>query len=141
MASVADPVTVLVIDDNETNLRLIERIMGLQADAVLLTALDGGAGLELAAERRPDLVLLDLNLPDRHGIDVLGHLREDPATASIPVVICTGDASDDLRRTCLDAGAAAYLTKPFELSELSEIIDQARLGTLPAFVRSDEAST
>jgi CheY-like chemotaxis protein len=136
MACAVPPVTVLVVDDNETNVRLIERIVRLHADAALLTAPDAGAGLELAARHHPDLVLLDINLPDRHGVDVLRHLRADPATASTPVVICTGDASPALRRACFEAGAAAYLTKPFELSEVSEIIEQARLGTLTA-VASD----
>jgi CheY-like chemotaxis protein len=121
-------VTILAIEDNVVNIRLLERIVQNCENAVLLTAIQGRIGLELAGQHHQDLVLLDLNLPDLSGEEVLERLKAGPGTATIPVVICSGDASDAHRRTCLEAGAAAYLTKPLDLDELYRLVEQARRG-------------
>jgi CheY-like chemotaxis protein len=76
----------------------------------------GGLGIDLARLHRPDMVLLDLHLPDMHGADVLDRLRADPRTADIPVVVLTADASPGTMRRLRDAGAHAYLTKPLDVA-------------------------
>ncbi|MGZ4724530.1 MAG: PAS domain S-box protein [Ilumatobacteraceae bacterium] len=119
-------VTILSIEDNVANIRLMERSLQRCHNVVLLTAIQGRLGLEIAIQHQPDLILLDLHLPDLPGETVLQHLRADPATASIPVVICSADASPKQRRECLDRGAAAYLTKPLNLTELFELIERVR---------------
>jgi len=119
-------VTVLAIEDDVANIRLLERAMQRVDHVVLLTAIQGSLGLELAADQRPDLILLDLHLPDIPGETVLERLRADPATAAIPVAVCSGDVSSEQRKSCLDRGAAAYLTKPMRLSELYELVEETR---------------
>jgi PAS domain S-box-containing protein len=120
-------VTVLAIEDNVANIRLLERAMQLRENVVLLTAIQGRLGLELAAQHHPDLILLDLHLPDLPGEIVLQHLCADPATSAIPVVICSADATPNQRQNCLDRGAAAYLTKPLDLVEIFELIENVRV--------------
>jgi PAS domain S-box-containing protein len=122
------PVTVLAIEDNVANIRLLERAMQRCDNVELLTAIQGRLGIEIASEHSPDLVLLDLHLPDMTGMTVLQHLCADPGTASIPVVICSAEASPSQARDCLERGAAGYLTKPFNLAELYEIIEHVRAG-------------
>jgi PAS domain S-box-containing protein len=133
--------TVLAIEDNVTNVRLLERIADRDGNVVLLTAIQGRLGLELAAQHHPDLILLDLHLPDLHGEAVLAELQSDPSTASIPVVVCSGDASTSQRIACLDRGAAAYLAKPFVLTELFEFFDQIRRGEVLARAPDPDAGT
>ena len=87
--------------------------------------MQGSVGLELAREHRPLLVLLDLNLPDLAGEDVLTSLREDPRTARIPVVVVSADATQRQIQRLLSAGASAYLTKPIDVPELLRLVDQA----------------
>src|SRR5690606_25078547 len=83
------PVTVLYIDDSASNREVIGRFAETLSDIQMLVAADGATGLTLAAHRRPDLILLDLNLPDLGGEEVLRELKRDPTTADIPVVITT----------------------------------------------------
>jgi CheY-like chemotaxis protein len=71
----------------------------------------------------PDIILLDLNLPDLHGEEVLNELKADPATAAIPVMVLSADASRGVIHRLLAGGAFAYLTKPVELAELGELLD------------------
>jgi CheY-like chemotaxis protein len=81
-------------------------------------------GLELAREHRPDLIMLDLHLPDIMGEEVLRRLRADPRTASIPVVVITADATRSTVERLRRAGADAYLTKPLDIDEFLETIEQ-----------------
>ena len=118
------PRTVLYIEDNVTNLRLVERILATRAQVTLISALDAKGGLALARGRRPALILLDLDLPDMHGTDVLDRLRAWPDTCDIPVVILTAEAAQASRARLLAAGAIAYLTKPFEMAELLALVDE-----------------
>jgi CheY-like chemotaxis protein len=71
----------------------------------------------------PDIILLDLNLPDLQGEEVLNELKADPATAAIPVIVLSADASRGVIHRLLAGGAFAYLTKPIELAELGELLD------------------
>ena len=90
-------------------------------------ALQGQLGVELAREHTPDLILLDLHLPDISGEEVLARLRSDPRTARIPVVMISADATPSTSERLLRAGAAAFLTKPINVSEFLDTV--ARLLT------------
>ncbi|MGH2721917.1 MAG: response regulator [Actinomycetota bacterium] len=116
--------TLLYIEDNASNLRLIERLVAHRPNIELLSAMEGGLGIELARTHQPDLVLLDLQLPDMQGDQVLAALRSDPSTSSMPVIVLSADATDRQIRRLLDAGAAEYLTKPVNLARLLEVLDE-----------------
>ena len=109
--------TVLYIEDNLINIHLIESIMKRRADVRLISAMQGNLGLEMARIHAPDLILLDLHLPDLSGIQVLKRLQEDARTASIPVVVITADALPGTRRQLMEAGAYAYLNKPIDIKQ------------------------
>ncbi|HEX6676887.1 MAG TPA: ATP-binding protein [Actinomycetes bacterium] len=115
--------TVLYIEDNASNLELVERIVQRRG-ASLISAMRPVLGLELAREHGPDLVLLDLQLPDIPGEEVLRRLQADPRTAGIPVVILSADARPGLVTMLLAAGARAFLTKPIDVGELLGMLDQ-----------------
>jgi CheY-like chemotaxis protein len=115
------PVTVLYIEDEPDNVALVQRVFAGRADVRVVGAGTGLEGLELAAADPPDLVLLDLNLPDIPGEEVLARLRADPSTAIVPVVIASGEAA---ARTgvLLDRGASEVLPKPYDLRRLRGIV-------------------
>jgi PAS domain S-box-containing protein len=117
------PLTVLYIEDNPSNLELVDRIVHRRGMS-LISAMRPVLGIELAREHRPDLVLLDLHLPDMPGEEVLGRLRADDRTAAIPVVVLSADARPSLITRLLEAGARAFLTKPLDVVELLELLDQ-----------------
>ncbi len=119
---------VLYIEDVVANVRLVTEIFKRRPDITLLSAMSGGLGLDLAREHRPDLVMLDVHLPDIGGEEVLRRLRADPATSHIPVVVLSADATEWQRGALLAAGADAYLTKPITVSRLLEIVDGALDG-------------
>jgi CheY-like chemotaxis protein len=119
---------VLCIEDNPANLRLVERILARRAEVRLLSASAPGPGLELAVAHRPCLILLDINLPDMDGYDVMQCLRENPATRDIPVVAVSANAMPkDLARGKA-AGFADYLTKPLDVDRLLRVVDDVVLG-------------
>lgn len=120
----ARPVTVIYIEDNLANLRLIERILALRPHIRLEAAMQGRLGLDLIREHRPELVLLDLNLPDMEGRDVLIEIRADPETRSVPVLVISADASQGQVQRLLDTGATGYLTKPVDVVELLRQVDE-----------------
>ena len=115
--------SVLVIDDVESLLHLIRgALTGYSVD--LITAVDGGSGLELARQLMPDLVLLDLALPVMNGWDVLEHLKSDPDTTDVPVVIVTAHGDSASAAKARDLGAVGFLSKPFRPAELRRAIDR-----------------
>ncbi len=114
----------LHIEDNDANLRLIERICSLRSSIDVVASIHGGLGLELAREHQPFLIVLDLHLPDMHGEDVLHALRQNPETAGIPVVVASADATAGQVQRLIAAGAVAYLTKPVDVTELLTLIDK-----------------
>jgi CheY-like chemotaxis protein len=114
---------VLLIEDNEPNIEVITRLLHNRPDTTLQVAMSGQLGIDLARQHRPDIVLLDLHLPDLSGDDVLARLRADPATATIPVVVLSADATEGSVRRLLASGARAYLTKPLDLAQLTSLLD------------------
>jgi PAS domain S-box-containing protein len=116
--------TLLYIDDNLSNIKLVERVLARRREVRVISAMQGRMGLDLAGEHAPDLIMLDLNLPDMHGLDVLRRLKSDPATADIPVIIVSADATQTQITRLLNSGAAAYITKPFNLKEFLGTIDK-----------------
>ncbi|HVC87916.1 MAG TPA: ATP-binding protein [Gaiellaceae bacterium] len=113
---------VLYIEDTITNVRVIEGVLERRPRVRLLATMFGRLGVELAREHRPDLILLDLHLPDLSGEQVLAELQADPETRAIPVVVLSADATRE-REQLLLAGASAYLTKPIDLLRLLEVLD------------------
>jgi len=128
--------TVLYIEDNASNLELVEQVLNRLPDVTLIPAMRPQLGLDLAEEHHPDLVLLDLHLPDMPGEEVLRRLRANPNTADVPVVILSADARPSQIEHLLDQGARAFLTKPLDVKELLTLLDtmvteRARSGSPP----------
>jgi len=119
----ADPATILYVDDNVPNTRLVERIIERRPHIRLVCTMRGGAAVELAAQHKPRLILLDLHLPDIDGDEVLRLLHEDTRTAAMPVVIVSADAMPKQIERLMLAGATRYLTKPLRVTELLDVID------------------
>jgi PAS domain S-box-containing protein len=113
--------TVLYIEDNASAVALMRDIAALPQGCRLLTAGTGSLGLTLAAHHRPDLVIVDINLPGMNGYEVLRRLRADPETAAIPVVALTGEALPADVEAGRRAGFDDYLTKPFSIQRLMEL--------------------
>jgi two-component system, cell cycle response regulator DivK len=110
---------VLIVDDNEKNRRLAREVLRA-AGLRTIEAADGGAGIALAAERVPDVILLDLQLPDMDGTDVARELAKEARTARIPVVAHSARPYVGNRDRLLEAGFVGYLEKPIEVSEFPE---------------------
>jgi CheY-like chemotaxis protein len=123
--------TVLCIEDNLANSRLIERILAQRNNIDVLFATEGGEGLSKAREREPDLILLDLNLPDQHGSEVLRSLQQDERTENVPVVIISADATGTQIERLLSAGARNYLTKPIDVARFLHTVDEILDGPQP----------
>jgi CheY-like chemotaxis protein len=117
------PHSVLYIEDNPANLRLVEEIVRFRPDLELLSAPDGPGGLALARARRPEVILMDLNLPGMSGFEVLERLRADPLTAAIPVLALSANAMQHDVERGLAAGFARYITKPIDIDKFNEAID------------------
>jgi PAS domain S-box-containing protein len=115
--------TILYVEDNLSNLTLVQRIVSLRAEIELIPAMQGGLALELARSHRPDLILLDLHLPDIQGDEVLRQLRSDPEFRDTPVVILSADATKGQPDKLMALGALAYLTKPLDVKHFIELID------------------
>jgi CheY-like chemotaxis protein/anti-sigma regulatory factor (Ser/Thr protein kinase) len=122
------PCTILYVEDNPANFRLVERIFESHPAVTLIGAPDGRTGIDLAAEHRPDLVLLDLHLPDIHGAEVLARLKRDDRTRATPVLVLTADATSSRTEMLLRSGAHAYLTKPLDVSGLLRTVAEALDG-------------
>jgi PAS domain S-box-containing protein len=114
--------TVLYIEDNAANLSLLESVLSDWKGLTLIPASEGFGGLELARKLQPDLILLDLHLPDIMGDQVLARLKADPTTRSIPVAILSADVTPHQIQALLSAGAVDYLTKPLDLLQLFHLL-------------------
>jgi CheY-like chemotaxis protein len=117
--------TVLYIEDNTSNTALVESALSLRPHIRFISAVQGQLGLELAREHQPDLVLLDLHLPDMSGEAVLAGLMGDERTASTPVIVVSADATKNRIRDLLAAGARDYITKPLVIRDFLTAVDNA----------------
>jgi len=117
--------TVLYVEDNPANLKLVEQLIARRPDLRLLSACDATAGIQLAREHLPDVILMDINLPGISGIRALRILHEDPRTQRIPVVAISANAMPHDIRRGLDAGFFRYLTKPIKVTAFMETLDVA----------------
>ena len=120
--------SVLYIEDNLSNLNLVERLLSRLPGVRLIPAMKGGLGLELARRHLPSLILLDLHLPDLNGREVLRRLKDDAATAEIPVVVLSADATESQVEMLRAEGAAEYLSKPIDVESLYKIVSERRSG-------------
>ena len=117
--------SLLYVEDNPANLQLVEQLISRRTDLCLSSATDGIQGIQLARTQRPDIILMDINLPGISGIEALRILRADPATAHIPVVALSANAMPLDIEKGLQAGFFRYLTKPIKLNELMGALDLA----------------
>jgi len=117
--------TLLYVEDNPANLMLVEDLMARRPDIRLLSARDGNSGIEIAQAARPDVILMDINLPGISGIRVLKILADDPQTAHIPVIALSANAMPRDIEKGLDAGFFRYLTKPIKINEFMNTLDEA----------------
>jgi PAS domain S-box-containing protein len=117
--------TLLYVEDNPANLMLVEDLIARRPDIRLLTARDGNRGIEIARASRPDVILMDINLPGIGGIKALRILAEDPTTAHIPVVALSANAIPHDVKKGLEAGFFRYLTKPIKVNEFMHTLDVA----------------
>ena len=123
VAAAAATCDVLYIEDDPVNFTLVERILEFRPALKLMHARTGEDGVELAQAHQPKLILLDLNLPDMHGSEVLRQLQDQPATAKVPVVVLSADATPSQIERLLTAGARNYLTKPFDIDPFLAVVD------------------
>jgi CheY-like chemotaxis protein len=117
--------TVLYVEDNPANLELVGRLLGRRSDLVFLSAGDATQGFALARQQRPDVILMDINLPGMSGIRAMGMFQDDEATAGIPVLAVSANAMAGDIAAGLDAGFFRYLTKPIHIQEFMTAIDEA----------------
>ncbi|NMI00992.1 PAS domain-containing sensor histidine kinase [Pseudonocardia acidicola] len=113
---------ILYIEDNAANLELVRQVLDRAGEPRLISAMEGRLGVELAMSHRPDVILLDLHLPDIDGEEVLARLRTERRTRDIPVVILSADAIPAQEQRLLRAGAAGYITKPFAVEHFLGVL-------------------
>lgn len=116
--------TVLCMEDNPNNLQLMENILGMLPGVRTVSAIAPGLGLEMARSHRPDLILLDINMPDMDGFEVMRCLREHPATSTIPVVAVSANAMEQDLARGMAAGFADYVTKPIDVGRLLRVVEE-----------------
>ncbi|MET3130789.1 PAS domain S-box-containing protein [Oxalobacteraceae bacterium GrIS 1.11] len=117
--------TLLYVEDNPANLKLVQEILGFRNDLRLLCAIDGLQGIELARSCQPYLILMDMNLPGISGAETMALLRRDPATADIPVIALTANAMPHEVKAGLAVGFFRYITKPIDIAQFNEAINSA----------------
>jgi len=121
----ARPHTLLYVEDNPANLKLVERVIARDPDLRLRSAVNGRDGVAAARQSLPEVILMDINLPDISGFKALELLRADPATAGIPVIALSANAMPlDIERG-LKAGFFRYITKPIKVDEFMEVLNEA----------------
>ena len=119
----AAPKTVLVIEDNELNLKLLNDLLEYQGYTVITTRL-GEPALGLARQYKPDLILMDIQLPDISGIEATQRLKNDQQTRAIPIIAITAFAMSGDQARILASGCDAYLSKPFNVAEFLQLVEQ-----------------
>ena len=134
--------TLLCVEDNPANLMLVDKLLARRTDIRLLSAMDGNHGIEIACAARPDVILMDINLPGINGIQALKILAQNPATAHIPVIALSANAMPRDIEKGLEAGFFRYLTKPIKVGEFMDTLDVALTfaKTQSARARKEEIS-
>lgn len=112
--------TVLLVDDAEENLDILVEILGEEVD--LTVAMDGETALEIIEEERPDLILLDIEMPGMNGFDLCRRLHRSPETAAIPVIFLSGRTGEEDRATARQLGAVDFIAKPFVADKIRAIV-------------------
>ena len=120
--------TILYIEDNLSNLTLVQEILQDQPEIELISAMQGQLGLDLARKHLPDLILLDAHLPDLPGRELLAQLHRDTGTCHIPVIVISADATARQINELMAAGAHAYLTKPLDVTEVLHLVEEATIN-------------
>ena len=115
---------ILIVEDNEKNRKLVRDVLQFNGYKTV-EAVTAEAGIQLARAEKPDLILMDIQLPGMDGITALGHLRADPATKGIPVIAVTASAMTQDRQKILAAGFDGYQTKPINVKEFLGVVRQA----------------
>jgi len=117
---------ILIVEDNPPNMRLIEMVLRAKG-YTLLKATDGEEALDMAMRERPDLIIMDIQLPKLNGLEVTKKLRETPALSHIPIIAVTAYAMRGDKERFIDGGCDAYLSKPINTRELPGVIAQMLL--------------
>jgi two-component system cell cycle response regulator DivK len=115
--------TILIVEDNELNLKLLKDILEFSGYSTVVTGL-GAEALNLARQHHPDLILLDIQLPDIAGTEVARRLKADGQTHAIPIIAVTAFAMSGDRETFLDSGCDGYISKPFNLQALLALVER-----------------
>jgi len=115
--------TVLYVEDNEYNRKIVRQLLS-RSPYRLIEAMDGESGVELARQQRPDLILMDVQLPKMSGLDATQALKADTRTSQIPIIVITSYALSGDREKAIKAGASGYLAKPYSPRELLALIQQ-----------------
>ena len=113
--------TVLYVEDNEANRKIVRQLLK-NTSYTLIEAYDGEAGVAAALERRPDLILMDIQLPKISGLEAIARIRADAATASTPIIAITSFALSGDDQKAIEAGATAYLAKPYSPRDLIALV-------------------
>jgi two-component system cell cycle response regulator DivK len=128
------PSKILYIEDNPLNMRLVRKFL-VDMGYEMIEAMDGQSGLSMIAAQMPNLILVDVNLPDIDGLQVARLTKNNPATAHIPIVALTANAMHGDRERCLEAGCDGYIAKPVARLELRNVLNHF-LATNPLTVKS-----
>lgn len=123
------PNRILCVEDNPQNMRLVRKIL-CSAGYEVIEAVDGTSGIAAAHDEQPDLILMDVNLPDIDGLEATRQLKADPQVSAIPILALTANAMHGDRERCLEAGCNGYIPKPITKNEL--------LNTVAHFVKQSE---
>lgn len=115
--------TILVIEDNSANVKLLEQVLGTRTNYRLLVAMQGALGVEFALTHRPDLILLDVNLPDMQGPEVAKKIRSHAETANTPIMVISADATEHTHKQFDDLNIVSYLAKPINIKELVTLVE------------------
>ncbi|MEO8740590.1 MAG: response regulator [Casimicrobiaceae bacterium] len=118
---------ILIVEDNDKNMKLVRDVLQVDGYATL-EAVTGEDGVALAQQRKPDLILMDIQLPGINGIEALRLIRADPSTASIPIIAVTASVMQQDRKMITEAGFDAYVGKPLNLKEFREAVRHALEG-------------
>lgn len=113
----------LVVEDNDLNLRLLNDLLEYHAYTVVSTRF-GGAALELARQHKPDVILMDIQLPDISGMEATRRIKADPETRTVPIIAVTAFAMPGDEANILASGCDAYVAKPFNVTEFLKLVDQ-----------------